>query len=193
MNLTTLFRRMALGLVLSAVPMLGSCGDNTLTWTEEVKLLDGRVITVTQKRRYDEDKMPREAWLTFRLPEFGNQEIVWHENLEVRVLNVYQGKLYVVGGFGGVREFRQYGRPVPAYVGFRYDAEQWVRIPFSEIPVAIYSTNMYPGHMLLEKRKHVSVTDKIEMFKDDRWVPSQRGLDSGYKISDWEKLPTGDK
>ena len=160
MNLT-LFKRMTFSLVLASVPMLGGCGENTLTWTEEVKLLDGRVITVTQKRRYDEDKMPREAWLTFKLPEFSNQEITWHENLEIQVLNVYQGKLYVVGDPRGSREVRQYGAD---YVPFRYEAGQWVRIPLNEIPIAIYDTNMYPGHMLLDRRKHVSVADKVEIF-----------------------------
>jgi len=178
MNLTSLFRRMTLGVALAIVPMVGGCGDNTLTWTEDVKLLDGRVITVMQKRRYDEDKMPREAWLTFKLPEFGDLEIVWHENLEVQVLNVYQGKLYVVGDARGSREVRQYGAD---YVPFRYEAGQWVRMPLSDIPVAIYDTNMYPGHMLLDKRKHISVADKVEMFKDDRWDASQRRIDPNYK------------
>jgi hypothetical protein len=84
MNLTQLFRRMALGLMLAAVPLVGGCSDNTITWTEDVKLLDGRVITVTQKRRI-EGRMSREAWLTFKLPEFGDKEIVWHENLGTQV------------------------------------------------------------------------------------------------------------
>ncbi len=182
--LTSIFNRLTFGVLLASVPLVGGCGDNTLTWQEEVKLLDGRVITVTQKRRYDTDKMPREAWLTFKLPEFSNQEIVWHENLEVQVLNVYQGKLYVVGSPHGLREFRQYGRPAPSYIGFRFDAGQWLRILFNEIPVAIYDTNMYPGNMALDRRKQVSVADKVEIFKDDRWDPSQRRIDPSYKISD---------
>ena len=178
MNLTHLFKRMTLGLVLAAVPLAGGCGDNTLTWQEEVKLLDGRVITVTQKRRYDADKMPREAWLIFKLPEFSNNEIVWHENLEIQVLNVYQGKLYVVGFTYGMLENRQYGAD---YVPYRYDAGQWMRIPLADIPVAIYDTNMYPGHMLLDRRKQVSVADKIEIFKDDRWDASQRRIVPNFK------------
>jgi len=80
MNIAELFKRMTLGFVLASVPLIGGCGDNTITWQEEVKLLDGRVITVAQKNRV-EDGMPREFWLTFKLPEFGNQEIEWHENL----------------------------------------------------------------------------------------------------------------
>jgi hypothetical protein len=71
MNITKRIKRMTLGFVLATVPMLGGCSDNTITWQEEVKLLDGRVITVTQKRRIQES-IEREAWLTFKLPDFGD-------------------------------------------------------------------------------------------------------------------------
>ena len=180
MNLTHLFKRLTLGIVLTSVPMVGGCGDNTLTWTEEVKLLDGRVITVTQKRRIEEN-IEREAWLTFRLPEFGEKEIVWHENLHTMVLNVYQGKLYVVGVPGTIIEYRKYGRPEPFYIGYRFDNSRWVHIPFGEIPDAIYDANMYPENMALSRLKHVSVADKIEIFKDDRWREQQRRIDPKYK------------
>lgn len=98
MNITGLLRQITLGFVLAVAALVGGCGDNTITWTEEVKLLDGRVITVMQKRRI-EGNIEREAWLTIKLPEFGDKEIVWHENLDTMVLNVYQNKLYVVGRF----------------------------------------------------------------------------------------------
>src|SRR5450759_1800646 len=176
-NITERIKCMTLGLVLASVPLVGGCGDNTLTWQEEVKRLEGRVNTDTRERRYEDD-MPGEAWLTFKLPEFSNQEIVWHENLEVQVLNMYQGKLYVVGDARGLREVRQYGAD---YVPFRYEAGRWVRIPLSEIPVAVYDTNMYPGNMALDRRKQVSVADKVEIFKDDRWRPSQRRIDPNFK------------
>lgn len=166
------------GISLDAFGFLGF--GNTLTWQEEVKLLDGRVITVTQKNRI-EDRTPREFWMTFKLPEFGNQEIVWHENLEPMVLNIYQRKLYVVGTPGTIIEYNQYGRPEPIYIGYRYDNTQWVRIPFNEIPVAIYDANMYPENMALNRLKHVSVADKVGMFKDDRWDASQRRIDPNYK------------
>ena len=179
-SMIEIFKRMTLGFMLASVPLIGGCGDNTLSWTEEVKLLDGRVITVTQKRRIEED-IEREAWVTFKLPEFGDKEIVWHENLDTMVLNVYQGKLYVVGVPGTIIEYRQYGRPEPFYIGYRFDNAQWVRIPFSEIPVAIYDANMYPENMALGRLKHVSVADKIEIFKDDRWMSDQRRIDPNYK------------
>lgn len=183
MNLTELFKRITLGLVLAAVPMLGGCGDNTLTWTEEVKLLDGRVITVTQKRRI-EGRMPREAWLMFKLPEFGDKEIVWHENLGTQVLNLYQGKLYVVGRMPSIVEFRQYGKPFPAYVGFRYDNNQWVRITFSEIPEAIYDSNMYFDNMALYRLKHVSLEHKAGMMHEDSYMAPIKRLDPKYLVTE---------
>ena len=99
-----------------------------------MRLLDGRVFTATQRQRIDRDRVAREAWLTFKLPEFVDKEILWHENLGTQVLNIYQGKLYVVGTFPTIVEFRLYGKPNPSYVGFRYDSGQWVHIPFTLNP-----------------------------------------------------------
>lgn len=168
MNITELFKRMTLGFMLASVPMLGGCGDNTLTWQEEVKLLDGRVITVKQKWLYDRDRMPRDFTLTFKLPEFSDKEIVWHENLMPQVLNVHQGKLYVVGIPFGEAEFRRYGKPFPEYVPYRYEAGQWQRIPFNEIPVAIYDTNMTINSEPENGATHISLSDKEREMNDDR-------------------------
>jgi hypothetical protein len=179
-SITAWIRFITFGLMLAAVPLVGGCSDNTITWTEEVKLLDGRVITVTQKRRIDTKQMPREAWLTFKLPEFGDREIVWHESLHTLVMNLYQGKLYVVGNYPSQLEACLYGNPRPSYIGFRYDNSQWVRIPFNEIPEAIYDANMYFENMALYRLSHVSLVDKERMFKDEGYTPDQRRIDSKY-------------
>jgi len=180
MNIPKRVKRMTLGFLLASMPMLAGCGNNIITWQEEVKLLDGRVITVTQKRRI-EGNIEREAWLTFKLPEFSDKEITWHENLDTMVLNVYQNKLYIVGIPGTIIEYKQYGRPEPKYIGYRFDKAQWTRIPFSEIPVAIYDANMYPENMALARLGKVSISDKDEIFKDDRWQAHQRKIDPNYK------------
>ncbi len=182
MNIAKSVRRITFGFMVAVMPLIGGCGDNTITWQEEVQLLDGRVITVTQKRRI-EDNIEREAWLMLKLPEFSDKEIVWHENLDVMVLNVFQNKLYVVGDFPTEREVREYGWPKPAYVGFRYDNGQWVRIPFNKIPEAIYDANMYPENMALDRLGHVSVADKLEIFKSDRWRSHQRRVDPNFVIA----------
>lgn len=181
MNLTQLFRRVTLGLVCAALPMLGGCA-NTITWQEEVKLLDGRVITVTQKRRIDANQIPREFWLTFRLPEFGDKEITWYENLGPHVLNVYQGKLYLVGSPFTEREFRQYGKPMPSYIGYRYESGQWQRIPFNEIPEAIYDTNLLIANMPSDGMKVVTSIMKIEEMKDETIGQSSKRIDPNSTI-----------
>jgi hypothetical protein len=181
-NITQIFRRITLGLMLAVIPLVGGCSDNNIIiWTEDVKLLDGRVITVTQKRRIDMKRMPREAWLTFKLPEFGDGEIVWHENLETQVLNVYQGRLYIVGYTYGIQEFHQYGNPPSLHVPYEYRDGQWLRIQISELPEALYDTNMYPDNMAIRRLKHVSVADKLEIFKDDAWMQHQRKVSPNYK------------
>ena len=178
-NLKHLFKRLTFGIVLTSMPLIGGCGENTLTWTEEVKLLDGRVITVTQRNRVEED-VSREFWLTFKFAEFGNQEIVWHENLLPIVLNISQNRLYVVGIPFTTREFRQYGRPNPAYLGYRYEAGQWKQLSFKEIPEAIYDVNLYFDNMALYRLKHISIADKVEMMKDESYRPPSKRIDPNH-------------
>ena len=183
MNITGLINLMILGVMLAGVPMMGGCSDNTITWTEEVKLQDGRIIIVNQKRRIEQGKMPRESWLTFTLPGFGDKAIVWHESLETQVLNVYKGKLYVVGIPFTEESFRQYGKPYPEYVPYRYEGKNWIRIPFSEVPVEIYDTNMYFENITLHKPKYVSLADKAKMLMDDRYIPAQKRMTPTFKTS----------
>lgn len=189
MNITRLFKRMTLGFMLASVPMLSGCGDSTITWQEEVKLLDGRVIMVTQKRRYeraytghDFGNIPREFWLTFKLPEFGAQDFTWHENLGPLVLNVYGGKLYVISIPLTEREFRQYGSPLPFYIGYCFEAGKWKRIPFNEIPIAIYDTNLLIANGPPVGATFVSFAIKSDEIKDDRGINEVKRIDPKTKI-----------
>jgi hypothetical protein len=112
-----------------------------VSWKEEVKLNDGRVIVVEQKKLM-EGEIDREAWLTISLPEFGSKPIVWHERLTPNIVNIDHGILYVIGAPGTARESRIYECPEHSTVAFVWRNGQWVRIPFDEIPISIYGTNM---------------------------------------------------
>jgi hypothetical protein len=169
-----------MALVMASVPLMEGCSGNTGTWQEEVKLLDGRVITVTQKRRY-EGRVPREHWLTFKLQEFGDQDISWHENLRPQVLNVYQGKLYVVGMPFTGQEFRMYGNPDPSYLGYRYEAGEWQRIPFDEIPLAIYDTNLLIANAPPNGAKFVTFAIKAEEMKDETLIGPHTRINPKWK------------
>ena len=171
------FKTISLTLILGA--SLAACSADTIKWEEEVKLLDGRVITVTQKNRVEED-VSREFWLTFKIPEFSNKEIVWHENLMPMVLNVYQKKLYVIGHPHTTREFRQYGRPAPPYLCYLYEAGRWQLISFNKIPVEIYDFNLYFDNMAIFRKKHVSLSDKAEMMKNYKYMPDSKRINPNH-------------
>ena len=167
---------------------MSGCAD-TVTWREEIKLSDGRVIEVTQKRRYegvytgqDVGSAVREAWLTFRLPEFGSQNITWHENLKPRILNLDNGKLYVVGSPPTEMEFRQYGKPKPAYIGFRYEAGTWLRIPFADIPMTIYDTNLWIENVPPNRSGRISFTDKATEMQKPTLGKHHKRIDSTYAV-----------
>ena len=188
MSLTHLMKRLTLGAMLSSMPLVGGCAD-TLTWQEEVKLSDGRVIVVTQKRRYESaysghgsgaSSIPREFWLTFKLPEFGNKDIVWHEKLKPRILNLHSGKLYIVGFPPTGHEFYLYGKPKPSYLGFRYEGGSWIRIPFAEIPVAIYDTNMWIENAPPNTSGRISLADKAKEMQDQELDKLHKRIDPNF-------------
>jgi hypothetical protein len=127
-----------------------STAPDFVIWQEEVRLNDGRVVVVTQKRKCEGAYtggnyaycIAREAWLTINLPQFSAQEIVWHEHLQPMILNIYEGKLFVVGTPPSEQEFHLYGSERPPYFGFVWDGGNWKRIPFKEIPEQIYDSNL---------------------------------------------------
>jgi hypothetical protein len=124
--------------------------DERASWDEEVQLSDGRVITITQKRRYGSvydgnsygSHVVREAWIWLRLPELGDQEIEWRENLISMRLDVVDGKLFIVAYPATGMEFRMYGKPLPMYLGFCFESGNWKRVAFHEIPKSQYDANL---------------------------------------------------
>ena len=106
--------------------------------------------------------------MQFKLPGTGDKDIAWRENLSPLVLNLYRGKLYVVGIPFTEQEFRMYGDPKPSYVGYWYDAGQWQRIPSAKIPAAIYETNLLIANGPPNGIKLVTLEMKAEEMKDER-------------------------
>jgi hypothetical protein len=157
-----------------------------IEWQEEVKLNSGKVITVTQKRRCDEQYpkscLTRESWLTINLSEFGKAPIIWSQKLEPMVLNVNNGALYVVGWPPTQYEFRLYDRPMPPYVGYRFNNGKWTRIPLKEIPIEIYDTNLLidsPDGSI--KRVTLSMKESAAYNGDPRYSRDQKRIDPSYK------------
>lgn len=166
----------------------------TVTWDEEVKLNDGRTIVVTQKRRCEGGDysantnascVSREAWLRIKLPEFSSEEIVWHESLNPMVVNIHQGSLFVVGFPPHTLEFRAYGATNPPYFGFLWHDGAWKRIPFTEIPVSIYDTNMLIESIPSTRTNYLTLATKNSLKEngtDTKPAPLHR-IDPKYTTS----------
>lgn len=159
-----------------------------VTWQEEVKLNDGRVIVVNQRRRYeggysgsDFGNTPRESWLTVKLPETDNQETTWHEKLEPSHINIAKGRLYIVAFPMTDREFYLYNRPRPPYIGYVFENKAWRRIPFSEIPVEMYNTNLSIDSEEYIHAGRITLTDKEKAFSDPRVSKEVKRIDPSYK------------
>jgi hypothetical protein len=189
---TDMLRKVAQLVFFIGVTMsFSACATEFVTWQEEVKLNDGRVIIVTQKKRcesaYTGDNVAkciaREAWLTINLPEISAKEIVWNEKLSPRILNIDHGKLYVVGWPPTNLEFRLYEKPRPPYIGFLFEGDKWKRVSFDQIPESIYDTNMLIEGIPPEGTRLLTLDKKgsREVNGDPTYCKHQRRIDPTYK------------
>ncbi len=178
---------------LCAALWLTGC-SKTVQWEEEVKLNDGRVIIVIQKKRCEGGDyaartvatcIAREAWLTINLPESPGKEIVWHERLDPMVVNVHEGRLYVVGRPPHTVEFRAYGATNPPYIGFVWASDTWKRISFPEIPEAIYDRNMLIESIPQTQTNYLTLEQKNSASENGNPVYplSLRRIDPKHAIS----------
>jgi len=142
-----IFGRIASALMLSTV--LIACGNasSPLKWTEDVRLPDGRILTLT---RYQEFKGPHELgdtpsesdyWFEFKHPATG--QIVrwqWDRTLETLAL-MMDGDvpiLLVAPNFNGAG---QHNCPNPPYLLYRFEGG-WREEPVNQIPVKRFRVNM---------------------------------------------------
>lgn len=154
-------------------------------WIEDVRLSDGRVITIEQKHETYADYGTHQSWVSIDLPELGGKQ-VWSSNLMPQRVDVADGKVYVFGSPRGIRQNKIYQYPKYYMVGFVWSGREFTRIPFLKIPEKIRSEeNIYPcvpeprvGHLTLAQ-------------KDAKWCP-ERGdqwkFGKTINIEDYESL-----
>jgi hypothetical protein len=178
----------AVGFSVTAILILGRFFQ-TESWEEETRLLDGRIIVVQQKRRYElvftgngTGSIARQAWLTVRLPETGGKAVEWNGPLHPLVLNVHGATLYLVSTFPSGKEYLQSGRPRPPYLAFAYRDAAWRRIPFAEVPQAIYATNLLIAKHPPGGARHVTLAQKADANADPQIGGRMRLLDPNWAL-----------
>lgn len=138
-------------LAMGVIVVISACsnGNRPLRWTEDVKLPDGRVVTLN---RYQEFKGPHELgdtptesdyWLEFKHPDTG-ETVRWESDRDLNPLALMIDRstpILLVKPWFGSSMFR-YKCPNPPYLLFRYESGRWLREDVAHIPIMRLRVNM---------------------------------------------------
>lgn len=106
------------------------------SWNEEVVLSDGRMLIVHRRHDYVEGYGVSRTWLTFSLPEMGGKQ-TWSEWMYPAIVDVSDGKVYVVGFTPGEKQFSSYFDPRFLMVAYMWNGKEFARVPFLTVPEKI--------------------------------------------------------
>lgn len=169
--------------------VLAACGSSDLTWTEDVKLPDGRVVTLKRwvefKGAYAMGDTPNESKqrLEFKHPVTG--EAVKWENVEdtgmlrTIALLLDNGTPLLLTQPNLAQDSRKLKCPNPPYLLFEYVAGQWRTKPLAQMPVKNIRANLTTHAK--EKR------EEIEFNK--RHLTAGKTLDSYAYYKGVHKVP----
>ena len=145
------------------------------SWYEEVRLSDGRIITIKQRRRYFPHHGTTDSWVSIDLLEL-HGKYVWHSRLIPQGIDVYDGKVYAFGIPDNLQSLSFYRYPKYYIVAFIWDGRDFVRIPFLSMPHSIRKEeNLYrciPTVVGLPLWSKVDIKQKYDI-----WCPA-RGRDN---------------
>jgi hypothetical protein len=135
------------------------------SWYEEVRLSDGRVITIHQRHQVFENYGTNQSWVEIDLPELGGKR-VWHSYLIPQRVDVHMGAVYVFGMPARHRQYRFYQYPKNYMVAFAWNGSEFVRVPFLSIPASLRNQeNVFS--CIPENRPSLLTVN----YKDGRWCP----------------------
>ncbi len=145
------------GLILMMGVSMNGC-SKTMSWKEEVKLNDGRVIVVDRHFNLGgyptldaSERRPLDETITFNMPD-SSKKIVWKTEFNDRVpelnslspllLDVIGGIPYLATSPAGCIAYNKWGRPNPPYILFKYANTAWQQIPLKEFPAVLVRANL---------------------------------------------------
>lgn len=135
------------------------------SWEEDVRLVDGRVIVVEQKRKYFDKYGTDQSWLTIDIPELGGQQ-VWHSYLIPMRLDVLDGAVYVLGRPRGPKQVAYYRYPKVCIVAFKWNGAEFQRVPLVSVPQRFLQEENVFSCVPQPRRSKVSLQEK-----DAAWCP----------------------
>jgi len=176
-----------------AATLLTGCGVESIKWTEEVLLADGRKVDVRRYQEFGGNYEPGQSatistyWLEFTNPDT-NEKIKYQGSKELRTAALFshQSRIYLILsiGLGGSRYTE--GCPNPPYIFFEYRDGQWKRISYAQSPVKKIEKNMVSDAKSslerIKNNRHYLIASEVrkDVEMHDAW-PSTidiTGLDS---------------
>lgn len=140
-------------LLLVAIPLTASCARvNSIKWTEDVLLPDGRTVTLSRYEefggRYEPGQSPTtSAWGFEFLHPVSGQTVRFRGNHFFFPLGmfVWNAETYLVlRPWLGGSIFLE-GCPKPSYVFAKHSTDSWKRVPYSDVPLRQLTQNMLHG------------------------------------------------
>jgi hypothetical protein len=172
-------------LVLAAVS-LSACAGLPFTggssWREEVLLHDGRTLiverSIVRRGRHEIGQSPPigEQTIRFIMPDT-HQTITWKDqysedlgmaNFLPLALDIHHGVAYLIANPMGCLSYNKWGRPNPPHVVFKYNKNEWQRIPMEELPAEIKMPNLISSAPDVEVEKSGKRFMSAEMIKKIR-------------------------
>ena len=175
---------------LNSFAFLGLGGSS---WKEEALLHDGSKIIVERwvKRggRHEIGQQPgyQEQRLQFINPST-KKKVMWEDLKDEYIggasflpmlVDIADGTPYLVVNTMGCLAYNKWGRPNPPYVVFRYDGDQWKRIPLAQLPSLIVTPNLIHSSpdTVVEKLGRSFVTaDEIKRDVSEFRQPEYRSI-----------------
>ena len=143
-------KRIHLLAVICATAAIAACSNESapLKWTEDVRLPDGRVVTLTRYQEFKgwrnlgETPSVSDYWFEFKNPATG-QVVKWKSDRDLTtlalIMNEKVPELLVMPNFGG---FDRKGCPNPPYLLYRYEELRWIQVPVDQISIKRLRVNM---------------------------------------------------
>ena len=160
------------------------------SWYEEVRLSDGRIITIHQKHEYFENYGTNQSWVEIDLPELGGKR-VWHSYLMPQRVDVVDGKVYVFGLPRGDRQLEYYRYPKHFMVAFVWTGMQFERMPYLKLPeVTRKEENVFRCLPTMKNRVIEIAKKESNWCKPDGELGRQLNVDAYTHAADrWAEIP----
>lgn len=133
-------------IALAVAPLLASCEPTSLTWDEEVKLHDDRIIILRRHNEIAASGFPVNKRGINKSHEFCYKPmgLYWKSKGEYtpEILGIVEGKAYVKVPIGGSIECMLQDFPATNALYFVWENSKWKRIPYEQFPKEVRRTNL---------------------------------------------------